>query len=164
MVTDVPSACAFAPVPSAGSFAMSNIALLAKFGPIEAGLGPDEEQVAGPFVMGSFRLVPRAYNTVTRTEALAFYYQIYNPSNDPATGKPNLEITYAFFLKDGPAWKPFRKPVVKQQRGQVELFAVDMKDLLLPNQVLPAEFRMEAKIVDAVTKQELKRELLFSVR
>ncbi len=149
---------------SAGAFAMSNIALLAKFGPIEAGLGPDETQAAGPFVMGSFRLVPRAYNTFTRSEALAFYYQVYNPSNDPATGRPSLEITYAFFLKEGPTWKPFRKPVVKKQPGQVELFAVDMKDLLLPNQVLPAEFRMEAKIVDVVTKQELKRELLFSVR
>ena len=150
---------------SAGTFAMSNIALLAKFGPIEAGLGPEGTETAvGPFIMGSFRLVPRAYNIVTPKEALAFYYQVYNPSSDPATGKPSLEITYAFFLKDGQAWKPFRKPVVKQQRGQVELFAVDMKDLLLPNQVLPAEFRMEAKIVDAVTKQELKRELLFSVR
>lgn len=149
---------------SSGSFAMSNISLLARFGPIEAGIGPDDHAVAGPFVMGSFRLVPRAYNTMTRGEALAFYYQVYNPARDPATGKPNLEITYAFFLKEGQTWKPFRKPVVKSQRGQVELFAVDMKDLLLPNQVLPAEFRMEAKIVDAVSKRELKRELLFSVR
>ena len=146
-------------------FAMSNISLLAKFGQIESGLGPDDEgPAAGPFIMGTFRLVPRAYPNLARTEALAFYYQVYNPSADPATGQPSLEITYAFFEKDGAGWKPFRKPVVKQQRGQVELFAVDMKDFLRPNQPLPAEFRMEAKIVDLVAKQELKRDLTFTVR
>jgi len=35
--------------------------------------------------------VPRANPTLTKSETLAFYYQIYNPGNDATTGKPNLE-------------------------------------------------------------------------
>jgi GWxTD domain-containing protein len=147
------------------TFALSSVALLAGFRQVGADVGPDEESHgAGPYVLGSFRLVPRAVPVLARQDALAFYYQVYNPTIDPASGRPNLEVSYAFFLKDGAGWKPFRKPIVKTQRGQVELYAIDLKDFLLPNQPLPADFRMDVTIVDGPTRSELKRTILFSVR
>jgi hypothetical protein len=113
--------------------------------------------------MGSFRLVPRATPVLQKSDALAFYYQIYNPSPDPATSKPNLESTYTFYIKDPTGWKPFRKPVVKPV-GQVELWDLALKDLLRPDQVLPVDFRMEAKVTDKTSGKSVTREIQFSVR
>lgn len=148
---------------SAKSFAMSSLRLLASFGQKEAGLGPDEEASGGLFAMGSFRLVPRAAATLQKTDTLAFYYQVYNPAPDQASGKPNLESTYSFFIKDATGWKPFRKPAVKPV-GQVELFVIELKDLLKPDQPLPVDFKMEAKVTDKVSGASLTRELFFTVR
>jgi GWxTD domain-containing protein len=148
---------------STKNFDMSSVALLAQYGRKEEGVGPDEEKKGGLFSMGSFRLVPRALPVLSKTEALAFYYQVYNPSPDPATGKPNLESTYAFYIKDSTGWKPFRQPVVKPV-GQVELWDLDLKNLLRPDQVLPVDFRMEAKITDKTSGKSVKREITFSVR
>jgi GWxTD domain-containing protein len=148
---------------SAKTFDMSSVALLAQYGRKEEGVGTDDDKKAGLFTMGSFRLVPRATPVLAKTDALAFYYQIYNPSPDPATGKPNIESTYAFYIKDSTGWKPFRRPLVKPV-GQVELEEFSMKDLLLPDQVLPIDFRMEAKITDKTSGKSLTREITFSVR
>lgn len=143
---------------------MSSVSLLASFTQVEGGLGPDEkEHGAGPYMLGTFRLVPRAIPLLQKSEALSFYYQVYNPAPDPAGGRPSLEATYSFFWKQAGAWKPFRKPVVKAQ-GQVELYSIDLKDLLIPNQPLPAEFRMELKVADKIAGRELKREIRFTVR
>jgi GWxTD domain-containing protein len=146
-------------------FDTSTISLLSKFTQLEASLGPDDADgpPAGPFVLGSFRLVPRATPVLGKDEALAFYFQIYNPALDPASDRPSLEVTYAFYLRSEGAWKRFRKPLVKTV-GQVELYTIDLKDLLVPNQVLPAEFRMEIALQDKLGGEGLKRELRFTVR
>jgi GWxTD domain-containing protein len=148
---------------SAKQFEMSSVSLLSQFGRQEESVGPEDSKSTGLYSMGSFHLVPRANAVFTRADTFAFYYQVYNPGQDAATGKPNLESTYTFFLKDGDAWKPFRKPVVKAV-SQVELFALDIKDLVRPDQVLPAEFRMEAKVTDKTNGKTVAREILFTVR
>jgi GWxTD domain-containing protein len=145
------------------NFDMSSVSILALYKRNDEGVGPDEEKHAGLFSMGSFRLVPRATPVLQKSDALAFYYQIYNPSPDPATSKPNLESTYTFYIKDPTGWKPFRKPVVKPV-GQVELWDLALKDLLRPDQVLPVDFRMEAKVTDKTSGKSVSREILFSVR
>ncbi len=148
---------------SAKAFAMSTITLLASFRQAEAGIGPDDDKGgSGLYSMGSFRLVPRAAIVLTRTESLTFYYQVYNPAPDATSGRPNLESTYSFFLKDASGWKPFRKPAVKAV-NQVELFDLPIKDLIAPTQPLPAEFKMEAKVTDKVSGQSLTKEILFTV-
>jgi hypothetical protein len=148
---------------SAKAFDLSSLTLLSSFGRIEPGMEPEGDKGAGLFTVGSFRLVPRASAMLQKSDTLAFYYQIYNPKPDPASGKPSLESTYTFFLKEADGWKPFRKPVVKAV-GQVELYAIDLKDLLRPDQILPAEFRMEAKVTDKAGGQSATRELQFTVR
>jgi GWxTD domain-containing protein len=149
---------------SAKTFDMSSVSLLAQYGRKDDAAGPDDEKKgSGLFSMGSFRLVPRALPVLSKSDALAFYYQIYNPSPDPATSKPNLESTYTFYIKDASGWKPFRRPVVKPV-GQVEIWDVAMKDLLAPDQVLPVDFRMEAKVTDKTSGKSLTREIVFSVR
>ncbi|HKQ98941.1 MAG TPA: GWxTD domain-containing protein [Candidatus Polarisedimenticolia bacterium] len=152
-------------VPDLGAktFAMSTVTLLASFRQMEAGLGPDDEKAGGLYSLGSFRLVPRASNVLTRADSLAWYYQVYNPGADPAGGRPNLEATYTFFLKDATAgWKPFRKPAVKPI-GQVELFEVAIKDLIGPTLPLPVDFKVELKVTDKISNQSLTKEVQFSV-
>jgi hypothetical protein len=107
--------------------------------------------------------VPRANPSLTKTDTYAFYFQTYNPGSDATSGKPNLEATYTFFVKDGTGWKRYRPPVVKPV-GQVELYAIDIKDLISQTQPLPAEFKMTAKITDKTNGQSLDREIHFTVR
>jgi len=149
-----------------GELQMSSVALLSGFNHLDAGLGPDEkERGAGPYVLGSFRLVPRAAAALSKDEALNFYCQFYNPAPDPSTGKPSLESTVTFFYRqDDGTWKRYRPPLVRRLNGQVDLYSIALKDLLAPNQKLPAEFKMAMQIVDKVGGKELKREIPFSVR
>ncbi len=143
---------------------MSSVALLAGFKHLDPGQDPDEKARAGPYVLGSFRLVPRAIPTLMKSEAVTFYYQVYNPATDPAGGRPSLESTVTFFLKDGAGWKRYRPPVLRQLAGQVDLYSIDLKDLLAPNQPLPVDFKMEMKLVDKITGKEMDRDILFTVR
>ncbi len=62
-----------------GELNISSIALLSAFTQLQP--GPDEkEHGAGPYVLGSFRLVPRAQPALQKDENLNFYYQVYNPA------------------------------------------------------------------------------------
>lgn len=146
-------------------FTLNDVTLLAGFKRIEEAPGPEEkERGTGPYVVGSFHLVPRANPTFLKNEALSFYYQVYNPASDAASGHFDLQATYTFFEKDGAAWKPFRKPIVKPLAGQVELYSIDLKDFLVPGQALPADFKMIVKVTDKVAKKDLTSEVSFSVR
>jgi GWxTD domain-containing protein len=150
-------------------FSLSSISFLAKFKQIQSGLGPDDEKPsAGPYILGSFRLVPRAVPSLLKNETVAFYYQVYNPAPDPASGRWSLEVTYAFHVKDGAgAWKRFGKPVVQSKQGQTVLdavlYAVDAKDLIYPNQPMPADYRLEIAVADKVSGKSIRRELAFSI-
>jgi GWxTD domain-containing protein len=148
---------------SAKQFDMSSVSLLAQYGKKEQSVGPDDDKSggAGLYSIGSFRLVPRAVPVLTKADALAFYYQVYNPASDTATGRPNLESTYTFYVKDATGWKPFRKPVVKAV-SQVELWELPIASLLA-GMAPPVDFRMEAKVTDKTSSQSLTREIQFSV-
>ena len=148
-----------------GDRSLSSIALLSGFIHLEPGPEPGgKERGAGPFVLGSFRLVPRAVPVIQKDEDLNFYYQIYNPATDPSSGRPSLESTITFFLNDAGTWKRYRPPLTRALQGQVDLYSIALKDLLAPSQKLPADFKMEVRIVDKAGGRELKREVPFSVR
>lgn len=142
---------------------ISSIALLSGFTQLQPG-PDDQERGAGPYVLGSFRLVPRGQPVLQKDEDLNFYYQVYNPTPDPATGKPNIESTTTFYLNEAGAWKRYRPPLTRTLHGQVDLYSLALKDLLSPTQKLPAEFKMEVKVVDKAGARELKREVPFTVR
>ncbi len=146
-----------------GSLDTSTISLLSDFEQIDRAELSEEGPKAPPFIFGSFRIVPRAKPILAREDTLAFYYQVYNSAVDASSGRPNLEVTYTFYLQSEGSWKPFRKPLTKSI-GQVELYAIDLENLLLPNQILPAAFRMEVALADRTSGQELMRELNFTVQ
>jgi GWxTD domain-containing protein len=143
---------------------LSSVSLLSGFARLDPNPGPDDKARSGPYVLGSFRLVPRASLALQKSESVTFYYQVYNPATDPAGGRPSLESTVTFYVKDGAGWKRYRPPVVRNLGGQVDLYAIDLKDLLSPTQPLPADFKMEMKLVDKIAGKEQNRELLFTVR
>ena len=144
---------------------MSSVSLLAKITQLDSDLGPAEAgHGPAPYTFGRFRLVPRVTPVMKKTDILAFHYQVYNPAMAAGTGQPDLEATYSFFEKDAAGhWKPFRKPVVKKQ-GQVEIYAIELKDFLRPDHQLPADFKLEIGVSDKVSGKQLRREIPFSVR
>ena len=75
-----------------------------------------------------------------------------------------MESTVTFYLKDGAGWKRYRPPVVRPLTGQVDLYSIDLKDLLAPNQPLPVDFKMEMKLLDKIGGKELDRDVFFTVR
>src|SRR5439155_10263819 len=99
---------------------LSSVALLGGFKYLDPGQDPDEKARAGPYVLGAFRLVPRAAAVLTKSESVTFYYQVYNPAIDPASGRPGMESTVTFFIKDGTGWKRYRPPLVRTLAGQVD--------------------------------------------
>jgi len=143
---------------------ISSVALLAGFKHLDAEADPDGKAHAGPYTLGSFRLVPRAAAVLAKGEAVTFYYQVYNPAPDPSGGRPSLDSTVTFYLKDGAGWKRYRPPLARHLNGQVDLYSIDLKDLLAPNQPLPADFKMEMKLVDTIAGKELNRDVMFTVR
>ena len=146
-----------------GELNISSIALLSAFTQLQPG-PDDKERGAGPYVLGSFRLVPRAQPVLQKDEDLNFYYQVYNPTPDPATGKPTIETTTTFYVNEGGTWRRYRPPLTRTLHGQVDLYSLALKDLLSPIQKLPADFKMEVKVVDKAGGRELKREVPFTVR
>jgi len=143
---------------------LSSVALLSGFARLDPNPAPDDKARSAPYVLGSFRLVPRATLALQKSEAVTFYYQVYNPATDPAGGRPSLESTVTFYVKDGAGWKRYRPPLVRNLGGQVDLYAIDLKDLLAKNQLLPVDFKMEMKLVDKIAGKEQNREVLFTVR
>src|SRR5262249_38721812 len=63
----------------AKQFALSSVSLLAKFARQDDSVGPDDAaKGAALFSIGTSRLVPRPNPTLTKSDTLAFYYQVYN--------------------------------------------------------------------------------------
>ena len=150
------------PSHTGSEFSSSTVSLLWKFEPaqqepsLDVGAEPDD------YVLGGFRLVPQPIHRLKTDGVLAYYFQIYNPGRDSTTGEIDLEVTYQLHLKRAEVWKKFGQPVIRSVQ-QVELYAIDVKNLLLPNLPLPADYRLEIDVLDKSTGSQLKREILFTV-
>jgi GWxTD domain-containing protein len=155
-----------------GTFQMSSVVLASDLkGPIAP---PDlGEGKRAPFYLGSFRFVPSLDGAFHQGSHLAWYFQIYNATPDPATGKPNLTLEYDFLLKQldkaDNQWKflPVTKPQVKPNRSsQVEAFSFE---LVKPVEGKPGsgwvagEYQLSIKITDEVGKSTLTQPVPFTV-
>lgn len=112
-----------------------------------------------PFLWGNFKVVPRLVQAFPRQDPLRLYYQIYNASPDPKSGKPRLDITYTFYLKKAGKFIQAAPPQpIKNQESQVQIYE-------LPLQQWPAgEFKAHVQVRDAVANATLSREILFELR
>jgi hypothetical protein len=121
--------------------------------------GPEAPPAAGEgkvpaFYLGSFRIVPSLDNTFHQGSSLAWYYQIYNAANDPATGKPNLTLQYEFSLLQKGEYHPVTAPqVVKNRSSQVEAFSFQLvKPTAAQKGWVEGDYKLLIKVSDEVSK------------
>jgi len=145
-------------VPSFASDALgfSTITLAHKLEPLPAAPAADTPQ---PFILGSFRVVPRSSTRFLHGEEMIFYYQVYGADDDP-TGKPKLDITYMFELKRSERWVPLSKDPVKfaGQAAPVQAYGLPI------NPKFPSgDYRVRIEVTDAVSGDVKTAEIPFTV-
>ena len=133
---------------------LSSVTLATSMEPI------DYQTSAGkPFHLGRFKIVPNPGSVFKKSDELNIYFQVYNPDVDPASGKPRLDVEYAFRSKaaDG-SLKDMGTYAVKDASGQVQGYAV-------PLQKWPAgDYDVLVTVKDLVSGKAKRGETSFSVR
>ena len=72
--------------------------------------------------------MPRPDGSFARKDELNIYFQIYNPAVDTATGRPKLDIVYAFRRRDETMkYVDVGDYRVKESAGQVQGYAVPLE-------------------------------------
>jgi len=120
---------------------LSSVTLARKLDPLVD--APPADKLT-PFVLGNFKVVPRPDNIYKPGEEATFYYQIYNPTTDPTTHVPNVELQYSFEVSISGTWRMLGgKPLMFP--GQTLL--VQAYTLPLANRP-PGDYRITIKAVD----------------
>ncbi|HMC83096.1 MAG TPA: GWxTD domain-containing protein [Candidatus Polarisedimenticolia bacterium] len=152
-------------VPSySGGFAWSTLTLTRKLERL-----PAPPSVAGgkkvPFVLGAFRVVPCLEPVLKQGADMAWYFQIYNASPDPVTGRPNLTIQYDFLLQQKGEYRQVTAPqVFRNRESQVEAFSFPLvKPTEKQKGWVAGNYKLVIKVTDEVSKASVSQELLFSV-
>ena len=147
------------PAFAGAGFSLSSITLAARLEPAEH---PEEN---GPFVVGRMTVVPKMDPVFMREKDLAYYFQVYHPQIDPATGQARLELSYQFLhaaalKKTGdPVYNPLGKPLVfENETGQVHGYA-------FPLSGWPAgEYKVHVLVRDRIAEKTVDAEARFSVK
>jgi GWxTD domain-containing protein len=142
-----------------GVFSVSGITLAARLEPAEH---PEAEP---PFLVGRLLVVPKMEPVYYTGSEMAYYFQVYSPMKDPATGDARLDLTYEFqkaalLQKTGePTFKAMGKPLLfENQSGLVHGYS-------FPLTGWPAgEFKLLITVKDRVSGKSSEGEARFSVR
>jgi GWxTD domain-containing protein len=140
-------------------FALSGITLAARLEP--AG----QASADAPFVVGRLLVVPKMDPVYRVGSEMAYYFQVYHPGTDPATGDASLDLTYQFLRAAGLkktgdlAFEPAGKPTLfERQSGLVHGYSFALKGWP------PGEFKLLVRVKDRVTGLTSEAEARFSVR
>lgn len=107
----------------------------------------DPELVGEPFVMGSFKVVPRIDRRYQSGEPLIVYFEVYNFGLDASTGEPDLKIDYRIRPRAG-------RP--QAMTGSVKGSTFRLRDRVIVAHAVPlgglgpGGYRLEITISDAI--------------
>jgi GWxTD domain-containing protein len=82
---------------------------------------------AKPYYLGKFRIVPRPESKFRPSDELNVYFQVYNPGLSEASGRPDLDVLYAFrsIAADGTS-TDMGAYQIKSSAAQVQGYAVPL--------------------------------------
>ena len=116
-----------------------------------------EGEKPSPFVFGSLEVVQAPEPVFRPTEALSFYYQIYNVKKDPATGQPILEIDYDYSAIQPDGDLSLGRIHVGPTPAQVQAYSLPL------DRFTTGEYRLKVTVTDKVSGAQATQEFLFSV-
>lgn len=145
------------PAFSADTLGLSSVTLAHKLERLPA---PPASETPQPFVLGSFKVVPRGSARFLHGEELIFYYQVYGAAADATSGKPKLDITYAFELKQGDRWRMLSKEPVKfpAQEAPVQAYGLPINP-----QFPGGDYRVRIEVADVVAGHKTTTEIPFTI-
>lgn len=145
------------PVPDfgEGGMSVSSLVLAARLEHHDDPFTPDAHVT--PFAFGPYRVIPRTSDVYAPAEPLTVFYRAYGAQRDER-GLPDLDITYQFYVQDGPRWLPVGAPIVAGRSTEVE------QAWSVPLEGWPAgSYRLEVTVVDRLSGAASMRGASFSV-
>jgi len=123
-------------------------------------LQPDRLR-AQSFLLGQFRIIPNVEGVFRRDGYLAFYFEIYDFSVDPASGAPALRVEYAIAPKGEDLQAAFRDIT----RGIV----ADEDRMMVPRQVSlslfdPGSYEVHLRVTDRISGQVAVQKAPFTIQ
>ncbi len=145
------------PVPDfgEGGMSVSSLVLAARLEHLDDPFTPDPNVT--PFAFGPYRVIPRTSDVYSGAEPLTVFYRAYGAQRDER-GLPNLDISYQFYVQDGPRWLPVGAPIDVGHSTEVE------QAWTVPLEGWPAgSYRLEVTVVDRFGGAASVRGATFSV-
>ncbi len=146
-----------------GNLVLSTVTLARK---LEKSAPPAAAEGKKPaFFLGTFRVIPSLDGVFKQGSDLAWYYQIYNATPDPATGQLNLTIEYNFLLKQKGEYRPVTSAQVERNRSsQIGAFSFQLvKPTASQKGWVEGDYKVTIKVTDEVTKSSTSAELPFKI-
>ncbi len=136
-----------------GKLATSSVVLAAKLEDMR------ERPAAGPFVIGSTKVIPNLSGSFRRGQPLGIYLQVYNAGIDQTTLRPSVDVEYALF-RDG-------KEVGRQTEDWSDLNdsgrRLTLARLISTKDLAPGNYEIAIRIKDYVSGQMLAPKASFTV-
>jgi GWxTD domain-containing protein len=109
-------------------------------------------------IPGNLIVTPKVHSSFSKREEFSVYFQIYEVENDPATGKPSMDISYQFYRWDGQQFKEIGTPIVHQNIETQE------RGWSFPLEKWPdGKFKLVITVRDNVSGSSDSKELSFDI-
>lgn len=121
-----------------------------------AGAAPDGS-LKVPFVLGSFRVVPRADAALRNGDDFNLYYQVYGAERPPE-GSAEMDVRYRFDGWTEGAWIPIGDPIAQEGlTGEAQAWSFPIRGWP------PGRFRLTVTVVDRHSGRTAMSSLEFAV-
>lgn len=129
-----------------------------------------EQQLQQPYTIGGMKITPAASSKLPKSGELSVLFFVYNPGLT-ASKKPDIEVEYAFYLKQGTGEKLFNRtrPQPFNETTLPPEFNAAAGHQIMAGQAVPlgsfpeGDYRLEIKVTDKTSSKAVTRNVGFSV-
>jgi GWxTD domain-containing protein len=122
-----------------------------------AGQEPDSKDSMADFALTGLRLVPRFGNVFDKSETLTMLCAMYGGQLDPETGKPSLQVSFAFH-KDGKLVARAEDQLYENENPSHSVGPVPLTGFS------PGTYKAEIKVKDKVADKEYVQDAIFEIK
>lgn len=124
---------------TASSLQMSTVTIARRVEQRTSAAAPEER-----FVLGNYTVIPAPTPVFRPGQELILYYQVYNTSDDAASGAPKIKVTYKFAKVEASRKIPFR-PIVQEVDKAIQIYGITIVD-----QWPEGDYQVEVQVEDLV--------------
>jgi GWxTD domain-containing protein len=119
----------------------------------------DGNVAAGPFMIGTTKVIPNLSATYTRGQPAGIYLQVYNAAIDQTTLRPAVDVVY-LLLRDG---KELNKQLEDWREVNDAGQRLTLTRLIDTRSLAPGEYQIQIKISDRITGQSVSPSAKFTI-